>query len=199
MSKERAILTDADIRLALRSWLLVEYADETDTVVIEELGICRGQVRIDLAVVNGFIHGYEIKSDRDSLRRLDGQVVLYSKVLDRATIVVGDRHLTETLSIVPRWWGVLLIESGPKGPRFKTVRRSRNNPQRDSRSLVELLWLNDSIALLTERDVARGVRGRPRRMVWDRVCEHFEADDIATAVRSQLKARGAQLCPARPS
>ena len=68
--------------------------------MVDELGVCRGQVRIDVAVVNGRFHGYEIKSDRDSLRRLDGQVDLYSKVLDRATIVVGDRHFTEALNTV---------------------------------------------------------------------------------------------------
>ena len=199
MSKQDGTFGDAEIRRALRSRLLVKHADEADTVVIEELGVCRGQVRIDLAVVNGLFHGYEIKSDRDSLRRLDGQFDLYSKVLDRATIVVGDRHLTETSNIVPRWWGVLLVESGLKGPRFKTVRRGRNNPRRDPRSLVELLWLDDAIALLTRRDVARGVRGKPRRMVWDRVCEHFGVHEIAASVRAQLKARAARQVPASPS
>lgn len=199
MSKEGVILGDADIRRALRLWLLARHAAETDTVVIEELGVCRGQVRIDLAVVNGRFHGYEIKSDRDSLRRLDGQVDMYSKVLDRATIVVGDRHFTATLNTVPRWWGVLRFESGPKGPRFKTVRRGWNNPRRDPRSLVELLWLDDAITLLTRRDVARGVRGKPRRIVWDRVCEHFDVNEIAASVRAQLKARAARQVPESPS
>jgi hypothetical protein len=55
--------------------------------------------------------------------------------------------------------------------------------------LVELLWFDDAIGLLEGRDVARGVRGKPRRFVWDRVCEHFSVDEIASAVRTQLKAR----------
>jgi len=183
---------DAEIRRALRSRLLVKHAEETDTVIIEELGICCGRGRIDLAVVNGLFHGYEIKSDRDNLRRFDGQVDLYSRVLDRATLVVGARHLTETLSVVPAWWGVLLAVSGPKGPRFKSVRRNGINPQMNPRSLVELLWLEDAIALLTQRDAARGVRGKPRRMVWDRVCEVFEVSEISAAVRSELKVRAAR-------
>jgi hypothetical protein len=156
---------------------------------MEELGICRGQVRIDLVVVNGVLHGYEIKSDRDSLRRLASQADIYSKVLDRMTLVVGQRHLEQAMSIVPSWWGVLRIEACPEGPRFKTVRRNFANPQRDVRSLVELLWLDDAIALLEERDVARGLRGKPRRVVWDAVCHHCEASEIGVAVRTKLKSR----------
>ncbi|HET7057847.1 MAG TPA: sce7726 family protein, partial [Nitrospiraceae bacterium] len=71
------ILGDSDIRRVLRSKLLLKHADELDTVIIEELGLCRGQVRVDLSVVNGLLHGYEIKSDRDSLRRLRSQAELY--------------------------------------------------------------------------------------------------------------------------
>jgi hypothetical protein len=182
-------LYDSAIRAALRSRLLVGHANELDTVFIDELGLCRGQVRVDLAVVNGLLHGYEIKSDRDSLRRLSAQAEIYGKVLDRATLVVGQRHLSEAMKIVPPWWGVLYVCPTAKGLRFKTVRRARNNPRRDPRFLVELLWLDHAIVLLEERNAARGIRSKPRRLVWDRVCSHFGVDEIAAAVRTRLKAR----------
>lgn len=187
--KSAIALSDPDIRPALRARLRGEHAAESDTVFIEELGLCRGQVRVDLAVVNGSLHGYEIKSDRDSLRRLAGQVDFYGRVLDRATLVVGHRHLSEALSMVPHWWGILVVE--PKGGslRFKTIRRGSRNPARDARSIVELLWLDAAVALLADRGVERGFRGKPRRKVWDRVCEVFRIDEIAAAVRNQLKAR----------
>ncbi|MBI2571911.1 MAG: sce7726 family protein [Candidatus Schekmanbacteria bacterium] len=189
------ILRDADIRPALRSSLLGKHAGEADTVIIEELGVCRGRVRVDVAVVNGIIHGYEIKSDRDTLRRLSTQIDFYGKVLDRATLVVGEHHLSHALDILPAWWGVLRVQQTPRNDRFKTIRRGRKNPNKDPRSLVELLWLDDALALLEAREVARGVRGRPRRIVWDRVCEHFSVDEIAAAVRAQLKARAAPQGP----
>lgn len=90
MSEQQGVFGGTEIRQALRLRLSNKHAKEADTVFantvfIEELGICCGQGRIDLAVVNSLFHGYEIKSDRDSLRRLDNQVELYSKVLDRAT------------------------------------------------------------------------------------------------------------------
>lgn len=165
-------------------------------MVIDELGLCRGQVRIDLAVVDGRLHGYEIKSDRDSLRRLDGQVDLYGKVLDRATLVVGARHLVEALRLLPAWWGVLRVYPTARGARLVLIRSGRRNPQRDARSLVELLWLDEARAMLARRDGARGFRGWPRRVVWDRVCEYYQVDEIAAAVRQSLKARVAM--PGRP-
>jgi hypothetical protein len=103
MSATGAHPRDADVRPALRATLLSRHAGETDTVLIEELGICRGQVRVDLAVVNGELHGYEIKSDRDSLRRLAVQLDFYGKVCDRATLVVAQRHLHHALDVLPAW------------------------------------------------------------------------------------------------
>lgn len=188
---KRHILGDTDIRLALRSTLLAKHTDQSDTVILEELGVCRGRVRVDLAVVNSAFHGYEVKSDRDSLRRLGTQIDFYGRVLDRATLVVGERHLSKSLDALPAWWGVLRVEQTRCAQRLKTIRRARNNPHRDPRSLVELLWLDDALALLEARHVARGVRGKPRRFVWDRVCEYFTVDEIAAVVRARLKARAA--------
>lgn len=197
MTQKRAALDEGAIRAALRLRLLLKHTDEADpTVVIDELGLCRGQVRVDVAVVNGLIHGYEIKSDRDSLRRLHLQVEVYGKVLDRATLIIGDRHMAEAADIVPPWWGVLHVCEAPDGVRFKTIRHARKNPGRDPLALVELLWLDDAIALLDERNVARGVRGKARWVVWNRVCENFDLEEIAKAVRDRLKARATARVPA---
>ncbi len=185
-------MTDADIRPALRRRLLAPHSGDADTVLLEELGLCRGLVRVDLALVNGSIHGYEIKSDRDSLRRLKGQVGVYSKVLDRATLVATPRHLDEATAIIPDWWGILRADPGKRGPRLLSVRRPRRNPERDPRTLVELLWQDASLALLQEHGAARGVRGKPRRFVWDRICTTLDLETIAAAVRTQLKARATQ-------
>jgi hypothetical protein len=182
-------LGDLDIRSALRSLLIQRHENEHDTVLLEELGFCRGQARIDLVVVNGLLHGYEIKSDRDSIRRLAGQVGFFSKVLDLVTLVVGERLLTEALDLVPEWWGVVKVSEGAAGLEFQTLRDGRTNPRRDPRALVELLWLDSALALLESRGAVRGLRGKPRRAVWDCVCEHCDLEEISAAVRKHLKAR----------
>ena len=158
----------------------------SDTLLLEEFGICRGLGRIDMVVVNTSLEGYEIKSDRDDMRRIERQVELYSKVLDRATVVVGERHLSSIFDIVPGWWGVLYFGSGP---RIESLRHSKKNRSVDARALVELMWYDEAIGVLEERSAARGVRGKPRSIVWDRVCETLAPQEIAAKVRERIKAR----------
>ncbi len=56
-----------------------------DTKVVQEMGVWNGTVRIDIAVINGELGGFELKSDSDNLLRLPAQAELYSRVFDRMT------------------------------------------------------------------------------------------------------------------
>ena len=192
--------TEESVRTSLHRRLAARHQDEADTVVIDELGLCRGRARVDIAVVNGQLHGYEIKSERDSLRRLGAQAEMYSRVFDRVTIVCGERHMSRALEIVPTWWGVLRIDPTANTPTFKFIRRGRKNPNRDIRALAEFLWLEESMALLERRHALRGLRRKPRADLWDRVCELFRIDEVADAVRAHLKATAAKRGrPERPT
>lgn len=192
MINPAVVPSDADIRSALRSTLVDQHASNPDTVIIDEHGLCRGKARVDVMVVNNVLHGYEIKSDRDSLRRLGNQIDFYGKVLDRATLVVGKRNLRKALQMVPAWWSIIIVHTHAQNVRFTVVRNGQENPRRDPRSLVELLWLDAAIALLEERGAARGVRGKPRRVVWDRICQQCSEDEISETVRNHLKAKVAR-------
>ena len=185
--------------MALLQYLGARWTGKPDAAIVQELGLCRGQVRVDVALVNGVLHGFEIKSDRDCLRRLSSQVGIYGQVLDRATLVVGERHLQEATATVPDWWGILRATPTRVGTRLVTVRRGRANPKRDVRVLVELLWQGEALDLLERRGLARGVRTKPRRYIWQRLSECVEEKVIAEAVRSRLRARSApQFAPPQP-
>ena len=182
-------LGEREIRAALVSHLSCHQTDNAEAVLIEELGLCCGRVRVDVALVSSLLHGFEIKSDHDSLRRLDLQIEIYSKVLNLATLVVGIRHAEHAASLIPEWWGIRLAERTPNGVVLRRLRKERRNPFQDPRALVELVWLEDARRLLDERNASRGYRGKPRRLVWDRVCELYDVDEIAAVVRSSLMAR----------
>ena len=186
---------DRVIRMALKPKLFADQVHD-DAVLFEELGLCRGLVRADIAVVNGALHGYEIKSDLDNVHRLQKQVEVYNKVLDYATLVVGERLLEEAVKAVPEWWGVLLVCSAAGRLEFETVRDAKQNSNRQPRALVELLWLEEATALLAKLGALRGVRGKPRRILWDRISDRIRLEEIATAVRAALKSRArAQAAP----
>lgn len=182
---------DEEIRAVLMYTLRRRNRHDPDAAVLEEVGLCRGQVFVDVAVVNGCFHGYEIKSDKDSLRRLRGQSTVYGQVLDRVTLVSGIRHIVDAVAIVPDWWEIQTAEPHAKGIRLKRLRPGRKNPAQDSRAIVELLWSSDALTLLEDRGAIRGFRNRPRSEVWDRVCQLYSLSEIAGAVRTRLKAREA--------
>jgi hypothetical protein len=99
-------LRDQEIRAALRAKLKAIHADESDTAIIDELSLCQGNARVDVAVVNGSFSGYEIKSDRDTLARLPNQLAAYEQCFDTMTMVVGKKHVAKCRATLPEWWGI---------------------------------------------------------------------------------------------
>ena len=97
-------MRDSDIRMALHGLLQARYGDDPNTLIRHEVGLCAGKRRIDVALVNGELAGYEIKSDEDTLIRLAGQAEVYSRVLDRVTLVTTEHHLDHALDVIPYWW-----------------------------------------------------------------------------------------------
>ncbi|WP_375758753.1 hypothetical protein [Corallococcus exercitus] len=70
--------------------------------VLPELGLELGLVRVDLAALStACLHGYDVKADADTLRRLPAQTACYGAVLDRCTLVAGAEHLERGHEPVP--------------------------------------------------------------------------------------------------
>ena len=180
---------DAGMRPALRRYLDQRALAYPDTVLIEELGLCQGRARIDLATICGVLHGYEIKSNGDRLSRLASQAETYSRVFDRVTLVVGAKQVRAALRLVPQWWGVLQARGGIEGVSLDPLRSAAENPDQDPRALVELLWRDEALELLACHNAAAGVRSKPRPAVWDRVCEVLDLTQIRSAVRYRLRIR----------
>lgn len=187
------MLRDSDIRPALRRLVMELKADSPDCVVIEELGLSKGAVRVDVAVVNGILHAYEIKSDADSLRRLPRQAAHYGKCFDRVSLVLGPKHLELARRIVPCWWGLMRVTLGESGPVIRTVRKGGQNPAREARALIELLWRDETLALLEHKGAAEGLRSKPRELLWDRAAKVLPLDEISDAVRAHLKANARRI------
>src|SRR5204862_2293677 len=127
------------------------YAKAPDTRILDELGLRHGIARVDIAVINGIIHGYELKSDKDNLKRLPHQIQIYSSVLDKVTLVVGMRHAHEATKLVPDWWGIKIARVGTRGALdFESFRTARMNPSLDPLSVCKLLWRDEALTLLNE-------------------------------------------------
>jgi hypothetical protein len=183
---------DKQLRSALKKQVLAAHANDPNTRIVEELGLDHGASRVDVAVVNGMIHGFEIKSERDTLSRLHRQMQIYNAVLDRVTLVTCPRHTDAALRAIPEWWGVKLAEMGPRGGvRFHTLQRARNNPSLQPLVIARLLWREEAITLLEQIGQSRGLIGKPRAMLYARLAEVAPLDLLRCWVRERLKTRTA--------
>jgi hypothetical protein len=163
--------------------------DPGSTLVRNELGLCLGEARVDVAVINGSLVGYEIKTANDRLDRLAGQVKLYSKVLDQVVLVVATRHLSRALSLVPDWWGIWQIDQLDGDVSFAPLRSPSYNSATSPLSVAQLLWRDEALVLLAERSLDRGLRTATRWRLWEALVEHLEADDLGLEVCRRLRAR----------
>jgi hypothetical protein len=186
----KLVVRDRDVRQALHSKVLKEHHGDPDTLVLDELGLRHGICRVDIAVVNGFLHGYEIKSDADTLERLPSQVSIYSAVLDRATLVVGERHVEKAKALIPGWWGIKVAAAGARGAiSFETARSVKQNPSIDPLALAELLWRPEVIAVLRELGAPEKALRQSRSGLYQHLTATIGLAELRELIRRQLKAR----------
>lgn len=181
---------DVDIRKALRLEMARRHNSEPDTLVIEELGLCQGFARVDLAVINGSLHGYEIKSERDTAARLPAQVEVYSRSLEYVTLVASPLHLRKMQALIPKWWGIWSARSSKGIVALKEKRKARRNPSVCPLALAQLLWREEALKILTDRNLAVGIKSKTRKELWLRLSTEVPLIELGDAVRSQLKGRG---------
>lgn len=178
---------DFIIRTALKKDLKNRHAQDEEVRIIEELGIHHSTARIDIAVINGIMHGYEIKSDQDTLQRLPEQMTEFNTVFDQLTLVVGKQHLYQAIHIIPDWWGVTIARISSKGKViFQTIREPEDNKEQDKVSIARLLWREEALRILEEYGQAYGVRSKPREFVYQRLADILESDILKEKVRKTL-------------
>jgi len=182
---------DAQIRGLLLPFIHREHNDSSDTLVIEEFSIYGGANRADVAALNGISHGYEIKSDRDTLERLPQQVSAYGAIFERATLVSGERHLKAARKILPKWWGIVEVVSCPDGrSTLERIRESKPNPKPHPESIAALLWRSEALELLTRLGLDNGVRSKSMEHLTARLALEVPVDRLSIYAREALRARG---------
>jgi hypothetical protein len=136
------------------------------------------------------MHGYELKSDLDTLYRLPEQVSAYTAVFDFVTLVVGERHLLRAIDVVPDWWGVRVARMDRGKLLFRDLRLAMANISPDPLSTVRLLWRQEALNVLAEiRGASVGAGSRPREQIYSELVAVAECGYLRDAVRRCLKSR----------
>lgn len=168
--------TEAAIRDALRGRVLASIVGARDTV--DEFWVPRSNERADLAVIGTSLHGFEIKTEGDTLRRLPRQVSAYGRLFDRCAVILAEKHRDAAAEMLPPWWGISTIHVNG-GVTFTETRKAGPNPAIDPETLVRLLWKDEVVIALLK------LGGTPdasatRSALWE--------DMLKVATLSQLRA-----------
>lgn len=182
-------MRDPEIRLAAKASLLAQALQDSDAMVIDELGLKHGAGRIDIALINGELHGYELKSDQDTLQRLPRQIPIYGSVLDRVSLITTSSHIALAEALVPHWWEIILAEPSDSCIRFRVVRLGSCNENVVAQDVVKLLWRDEALTVLRELGAVDGMKSKPRKLIYKRICELADIHSIRFQVRKALKAR----------
>jgi hypothetical protein len=110
--------------------LLGKYSLRTASMLTEfRVGDCKA----DLAILNGTSRVYEVKSERDSLNRLERQVSAYAKVFAQVYVISAEDHIEGVMRSVPNDVGVLRLSSRYG---ISCLRNAVDRPERTSPAAI---------------------------------------------------------------
>jgi hypothetical protein len=177
---------EGSVRDALSARVLARFSVGA-ACAYNEFWVPRSHERVDLAVVGARIHGFEIKTERDTLRRLPRQASAYARVMDRCTVVLAEKHLESAKEVLPDWWGISTVACNGHIV-FKSVRAPRTNPAVDAEILVRLLWRQEAVAALQQLG-AEVPLSTHRAALWRELLDRCTLAQLRSAVRGALLGR----------
>jgi len=183
-------MRDFDVRKLLRVTYLEQYLKDTDSLVMEEVAVHKGSSRIDIAVFNGSIHGYEIKSDLDTLERLPTQITHYSKVFDYITVICGSKHTEKVDKLLPDYYGIIEVKEKIKQLGCTVLRKPIINPERDCKAILDLLWKEELSQILELLNITKGLKNKTKAKQIEVIGPMLDADLASKYVRELIKLRG---------
>lgn len=143
------------------------------------------------------MHGFEIKSEVDSLTRLESQIHYYSMVFKRCSLVVTEKHEKKALDMIPDWWGVILAVSkgfDDYGEPLDDIilietREALENPSPlIPYSLTQLLWRNELVDLVKTRNIEVAKTGS-KRVLRTAISKQLSIEELEKTVITYLAER----------
>ena len=143
-------ITEQAIRTFVKARLRRLVQSVSAVLLVEEMEVCSGRARIDLAVIGDRLIGIEIKGPQDSVTRLPGQAKEYSQCFDHVVLIVHESLATRARVLIPEWWGLIAGRQVAGRIRYRVERRPERNPSLNLEKLLSLLWREEIDALLAD-------------------------------------------------
>lgn len=185
-------LKDVDIRVHFQKWLEAQHP-EPDTRILHEMKVKAPSARIDIALINGSISGYEIKSDVDTLARLERQAKAFGYVFDNICLVVTDRFAKVAEGSVPDWWGIIHCRPTEERLEFCYLRTPGRNTSAEIGAQIAALSRAECLEILLRTNLADGVRGATKPVIRQALQDRLAPAMLKTEVREALKRRADRI------
>ncbi|MDG9883523.1 MULTISPECIES: sce7726 family protein [Pseudomonas] len=187
------MLSPAAIRDNLKGWVTTHLSKDVNDVLIEELGFVNRQegrsidmtFRADLAVANGRLVAFEIKSGADTLKRWPSQCDAYFNVFDEVWLCTHGRHLEKALEVTPKGVGILVADDLGG---LVLLRNAKPNRQANAYDLTGLLWREELDALCEQNGIVVKKK-ETKAEVRGKVSGSVPIDSIRSCVLACLKDR----------
>lgn len=181
-------MKDPHIRHLLRRTELSKYLNDPHSKVVEEMKIPAANARIDMAVINGHFHGYEIKSASDTLQRLPNQLIAYSYIFDFLTVITEKKYHERISKIIPDWVGLSVCSDKKDEVEIEVIKSGTENLCKNGFFLAKLLWHEELVEVLTEQQIPFKKKNR-NWLLCETLSQHVETNELSSLVRQKLKQR----------
>jgi len=157
--------------------------------IMEEFVLCH-KCRADAVMIapNLGIVGFEIKSDRDSLERLEHQVKEYSRFCDYNYIVTGQKHATKVMELVPSFWGIYCVTEKEGRGSIKCVREATISPKARLGNQLHFLWRSELIAIMKAHKI-KGYSSRSKSKIRRLLLDTMEKEVLQSELYEALMER----------
>lgn len=147
MSKSRGVdRPEAKAKAALLDFLRSRGLFNAKAAATAELNLDRYQVRADIVMCDPTdFHCFEIKTERDTLIRLDRQLEAYDRHADFVTVVAATKHINTITSRVSHHVGIYeMVGFDCKNP-IRVVREPQRSPSHNVDSMLSLLPVTEML------------------------------------------------------
>lgn len=128
--------SEIEIKAMVLNRLLKEGRIDASSLVFNEMNLARKARRVDLGYMTGReIVAVEIKSEKDTLSRLPGQLEVYLKYFDRVILVVASKFVRDVLAAVSLDVEVWEVSDNT----VSTVRRGRKAANLNKEAYLDLM------------------------------------------------------------
>lgn len=115
--------------------LLINNYGTNNTIAINEFRVVHSIV--DIALFNGESKAFEIKTEYDTPKRLNGQLLDYSRIFEKCYIIIPEQHLKQYLQTLSEEVGVIILNDNAHNVLMEEYRPASSNDILDVDSLMK--------------------------------------------------------------